>query len=364
VKSINAVLVIIIFQYIISMVSGDRINIIEYYLILTLSISFFSRNSSVLVVEELFVQTALSCQFLYLLFLGQLAMMVHNHLRSLIVLLVVDGMNFSPPTRMVRTPPFGTPAISVRTNGGNFTPVSELTGSTGQTARESLMLRAYSDTVTTYNLTSYDQTAIKDTVSKHVVSIVKFVKSERAYPSFWMPNLLQDPPSYVNAFFDYYGNKYKDRKTNEACLVEATRLWKAAAPKIKKHIDNHCAGVAQKMKADILPGLLHLATRNGDAAEDVEFFKMHPIYDKQVLDGLQSLFEQYALSSDYNKLAKIRIENIDAFQAFAVLCLRHTISVMTWRVKHRKFKLTDIFSISDEGIALVILENNAKVWKE
>lgn len=111
-------------------------------------------------------------------------------------------------------------------------------------------------------------------------------------------------------------------------------------------------------------GLIYLATRNGDAADDAEFFKKHPIYDKQVLDGLQSIFEQYAFSPASNKMAKIRIEDIDAFQAFAVLCLRHTIGVMTWRVKHRKFKLSDFFSISDEGLALVILENNAKVWKD
>jgi hypothetical protein len=172
-----------------------------------------------------------------------------------------EGMNFSPPTRMVRTPPFRTTAIPVR-NGGTSTPISDLSAGTDAAAREGLMLRAYSDTATTHKLSTYDETAIKDTVKKHVVSVVKFVKSERSYPSFWLPNLLQDTPSYVNAFFDYYGNKYKDRKTNEACLLEAVRLWKAAAPKFKKHIDNHRAGVAQKMKADIMPGLTYLATRN------------------------------------------------------------------------------------------------------
>jgi hypothetical protein len=118
------------------------------------------------------------------------------------------------------------------------------------------------------------------------------------------------------------------------------------------------------MKADIIPGLTYLATRNGDAAEDIQFFKKHPIYDKQVLDSLQSIFDWYVFSTDSKKLAKIGIEGVDAFQAFAVLCLRHTIGAMTWRVKHCKFNITDFFSISDEGIALVILENNAKVWKD
>jgi hypothetical protein len=101
---------------------------------------------------------------------------------------------------------------------------------------------------------TYDNTAIKDTIKKHIISTVKFVKLEWAFPSFWQPDLLQNPPSYVNAFFDFYGNKYNDRKTNDVVLVEVVPLWKAAAPKLKKHIDNHHAEVAQKMKSDIMPG--------------------------------------------------------------------------------------------------------------
>jgi hypothetical protein len=45
-----------------------------------------------------------------------------------------------------------------------------------------------------------------------------------------------------------------DRKSNENTLVRAVELWKAAAPVIKKMIDNHRAAVAQKMKLDILTG--------------------------------------------------------------------------------------------------------------
>lgn len=165
-----------------------------------------------------------------------------------------NGIDFSPPTGMVRNPPFGTPVVTVR-NGTDLASISGITGSiTDQVAREGLMLRAYSDTATTHELTTYDKTAIKDTIKKHIISMVKFVKSERAFPSFWQPDLLQNPPSYVNAFFDFYGVKYKDRKTNDVVLIEAVRLWKAAAPKLKKHIDNHRAGVAQRMKSDIMPG--------------------------------------------------------------------------------------------------------------
>jgi hypothetical protein len=61
-----------------------------------------------------------------------------------------------------------------------------------------------------------------------------------------MPNLLQDPPSYVNAFFDYYGNKYKDRKRMKLALLKQLVYGKLLHPKIKKHIDNHRAFQTRK----------------------------------------------------------------------------------------------------------------------
>jgi len=57
------------------------------------------------------------------------------------------------------------------------------------------------------------------------------------------------------------------------------------------------------------------------------------------------------------------VENLNAFHAFVILCLRHTLGVMSWKLKHRRILLSDIFTISDEALALVIFENNALVWK-
>ena len=78
---------------------------------------------------------------------------------------------------------------------------------------------------------------------------------------------------------------------------------------------------------------------------------------------MDALITQYALSDDSDKLAKVRIENIHAFHAFVVLCLRHTVGVMSWKLKHRKFKISDVFTVCDETLALLVLENNAKLWK-
>lgn len=110
-------------------------------------------------------------------------------------------------------------------------------------------------------------------------------------------------------------------------------------------------------------GLKFLASRSGDAAEDATFFKEHPIYNQNILDGLDTLIQQYVLSKDPDKLAKVRLENIHAFQAFVVLCLRHTVGVMTWKLKHRKFKISDFFTVCDETLALLVLENNAELWR-
>jgi hypothetical protein len=110
--------------------------------------------------------------------------------------------------------------------------------------------------------------------------------------------------------------------------------------------------------------LTFLSSTNGDAAEEDKFFKEHPIYNKDVLNGLETLFHQYVMSDDPSKLARVRVENIHAFHALAVLCLRHTVGAMTWKFKHRKSKISEFLTVSDETLALLILENNARLWRD
>ena len=128
---------------------------------------------------------------------------------------------------------------------------------------------------------------------------------------------------------------------------------------LKCHISNWQLSTNNKSYT----GLKFLASRSGDAAEDAAFFKEHPIYNQDILDGLDTLMQQYVLSRDPDKMAKVRLENLHAFQAFVVLCLRHTVGVMTWKLKHRKFNVSDIFTICDETLALLVLENNAETWR-
>ena len=163
------------------------------------------------------------------------------------------GRNFSPLGTVVRTPPFST---SVVTLASVATPVSGMTNTTVSVVREGLMLRTYSDMAEVHALNSLDKANIRETAKKHLVGVVKFVLPDKTYPSFWQPDLLNNTPSYVDAFFDTYGTRFKDRKIDDRVLVDAVRLWKAAAPKLKKDVDNHRASVAQRMKADVMVGEL------------------------------------------------------------------------------------------------------------
>jgi hypothetical protein len=52
-----------------------------------------------------------------------------------------------------------------------------------------------------------------------------------------------------------------------------------------------------------------------------------------------------------------------ALHAFTVLCLRHTVGVLTWKLQYHNTRISDVFSVSDESLALVILENNAMIWR-
>jgi hypothetical protein len=299
--------------------------------------------------------------------------------------------NFSSNSSLVRNSS-AVATTTVTVDNGGATHVSPLTSSTAQKSKE-LLLRIYTEKESRHDLTKYDKITIGDFTKDHILGRMKFILPDRKFPSFWQPDLLTDTPRYVEALFESFGSRYQARRLNDTVLEQAAELWKAAAPIIKKIVDNHRSGVAQKMKSDILTGktiticdvdlvkkrryclnvlhfrilfigLTYLASRRGDSGGDAAFFKENPIYNEQVLDGLETLFQSYVTSDDPKKLPKIRIEDVNAFHAFAVLCLRHTVGVRTWKRMHRKALLSDFLTTSDEALAFVILENNALVWRD
>lgn len=164
---------------------------------------------------------------------------------------------FSPNGTLVRnsTPLVGTPTLIATSSAA--TQLSGLTGSTAISARERL-LRIYTDKDSSYKLTTYDKTNIADVTKDNILGRIKFILPDRKFTSFWQPDLLTNTPPYVDAFFEAYGYRFVNRKTDVNVLEQAAELWKAAAPRIKKIIDNHRSGVAQKMKSDVLQGKMNV----------------------------------------------------------------------------------------------------------
>ena len=160
----------------------------------------------------------------------------------------VAGGSFSPGGTLVRnSTPIGTP---------NMTPpgTPAIMVSPAANTREKL-LRIYTEKASSHVLTTYDNTNIAEVTKLHIVGRIKFVLPDRKFMSFWQPDLLTNTPPYVDAFFDSYGYRFRNRKLDDTVLEQAAELWKAAAPKIKKIIDNHRSGVAQKMKSDVMKGM-------------------------------------------------------------------------------------------------------------
>ena len=52
-------------------------------------------------------------------------------------------------------------------------------------------------------------------------------------------------------------------------------------------------------------------------------------------------------------------ENMTLFQTFVNLCLIHIITLISWRYKACDSVLSDIFTVTDEALCILFLENNA-----
>jgi hypothetical protein len=165
-----------------------------------------------------------------------------------------DDRNFSPPGLGVRNSFVG-PAVITRfgDNSSQYSPITDASPAAA-VALKGVMLECYNNSAASHTLTGEDKSNITDVTKKHILGKLKFVQNNKDFGSFWKPDLLKDTQPYVDVFFNSYGSKYHDRKTNESTLRRAAELWKAAAPVIKKMIDNHRAAVAQKMKTDVMTG--------------------------------------------------------------------------------------------------------------
>jgi hypothetical protein len=61
--------------------------------------------------------------------------------------------------------------------------------------------------------------------------------------------------------------------------------------------------------------------------------------------------------------ATIRTEDINVFESFCVLCLKHVAGTGVWRQNYSRETISDAFTISDEAFAFLVLDNNRHYWK-
>jgi hypothetical protein len=151
--------------------------------------------------------------------------------------------SISPNSTLVRNSSAIAPEQTVRVENGGATHVSPLTSSTAQRSKE-LLLRIYTEKESRHDLTKYDKITIGDFTKDHILGRIKFILPDRKFPSFWQPDLLTDTPIYVDALFESFGSRNQNRRLNDMVLEQAAELWKAAAPVIKKIVDNHHSSVA------------------------------------------------------------------------------------------------------------------------
>ena len=112
----------------------------------------------------------------------------------------------------------------------------------------------------------------------------------------------------------------------------------------------------------------------GSAIPNNEFFKKHPAYNERVLKGLENILMLLGCTGDptfdeklYDLgkvVATIRTDDIDALESFCVLCLKHIVGMASWRQNFRRENLSDLFTISDEAFAFLVLDNNREYFKQ
>jgi hypothetical protein len=121
-------------------------------------------------------------------------------------------------------------------------------------------------------------------------------------------------------------------------------------------------------------GIEHLRLKEqGHGISDEEFFKKHPAYNDRVLSGLMSILELFGCTGDptFNEelydpgevITIIRTTNLNAFESFCVLCLKHIVGNASWRQNFRRDTISSVFTISDEAFAFLVLDNNREYWR-
>ena len=100
----------------------------------------------------------------------------------------------------------------------------------------------------------------------------------------------------------------------------------------------------------------------------------YPCFNRRILDGLHSLFVLLGVipsdnldeEDDFNILSMVamRHTDIDAFEAFCVLCMKHAVGNTTSRKNYRRDIVSGYVTLCNEAFCFLILENHREYWRE
>jgi len=82
-----------------------------------------------------------------------------------------------------------------------------------------------------------------------------------------------------------------------------------------------------------------------------------------VIEKTKALIELAAKEGGLEKMRRC-VEHKEVFLTFVTICLVHSCSSMKWRYHAYNSVISDIFTESDEAFAMLLLENNAKDYKQ
>ena len=78
-----------------------------------------------------------------------------------------------------------------------------------------------------------------------------------------------------------------------------------------------------------------------------------------VKEKIKKLIEMAATAEGLVNM-RVKLDQSDLFDTFVNFCLVHFTTSLNWRYKSYNTNISDIFSDSDEGLCMLILENNAQ----
>jgi hypothetical protein len=64
------------------------------------------------------------------------------------------------------------------------------------------------------------------------------------------------------------------------------------------------------------------------------------------------------------EMVALRTTDMDAFEAFCILFLRHTTGKVSWKSSSRSSRISETFTISDEAFAFLVLDDNINYWRK